>query len=68
LGLESAARAFGLDFVFLTRERYDLVMEAETTSRQPVQQLLTWLASEEGKEFVSAHPGYESQDTGKIQK
>lgn len=64
LGLESAALAYGLDFVFLNRERYDLVMLAETAQHQPVQDLLAWLASPEGKQFVNRHPGYESEATG----
>lgn len=68
LGLETACRAFGLDFVFLNRERYDLVMLSQTAQLPAVQKLLEWLASEEGRHFVTQHPGYESQDTGRLQK
>ena len=64
LGLEAAARAYGLDFHFLIRERYDLVMLAETAQRPPVRALIAWLESPAGKKFVDQHRGYESQETG----
>lgn len=68
LGLETAGNAFGLDFVFLNRERYDLVMTAERARRPEMLLLLHWLASEAGKQFVTRYPGYEAQDTGCIQR
>lgn len=67
LGLETAGRAYGLDFVFLTRERYDLVMFAETASQPALEQLRAWLASDAGKQFVAAYPGYDNQETGAVQ-
>ncbi len=67
LGLENAGGAFGLDFVFLNRERYDLILKSETAKQPAMQQLIEWLASDAGKQFVAKHPGYESQDTGCIQ-
>jgi putative molybdopterin biosynthesis protein len=67
LGLESAAVAYGLNFVFLNRERYDLILLSETARRPAVQQLIDWLASEDGRRFIQQHPGYESQDAGKVQ-
>jgi len=66
LGLESAAQAYRLDFVFLNRERYDLVMLTETTRRPAIQKLITWLASTDGKQFVARHKGYESLDSGSV--
>ena len=66
LGLETAAVAYGLDFVFLTRERYDLVLLAETARREPFAQLLSWLASPAASKFISTFKGYDSAETGKI--
>lgn len=66
LGLEAAALAYGLDFVFLNRERYDLILPAATARQPVIQKLLAWLASPEGKQFVARHKGYESQETGVI--
>lgn len=66
LGLETAGRAFGLDFVFQVLERYDLVLTPQTAEQPAVKVLLEWLASDEGKQFVAKHPGYESQETGRV--
>jgi putative molybdopterin biosynthesis protein len=67
LGLESAAQAYGLDFVFLNKERYDLVMRAETTNLPVIQNLIAWLGSIEGKQFVDRHQGYDSDESGLAQ-
>lgn len=66
LGLETAARAYGLEFHFLVRERYDLVMLAETAGRPSVRALVDWLSSIEGKQFIERHRGYESQSSGQL--
>jgi molybdate-binding protein/DNA-binding transcriptional regulator YhcF (GntR family) len=68
LGLESAAQAYSLDFIFLNKERYDLVMTSETASQPVIQKLITWLASPEGKHFVNRHRGYDSQASGEVQQ
>lgn len=66
LGLESAAQAYRLDFVFLARERYDLVMHTETMQHTAIKRLVEWLGSEGGKQFVGRHKGYENQETGLV--
>jgi putative molybdopterin biosynthesis protein len=66
LGLETAAQAYGLSFVFLNLERYDLVMLAETARQSPVQQFVGWLVSAEGKQFVDQRVGYDSQVSGQL--
>ena len=43
LGVYSAARALGLDFVPLARERYDLVIPAKLCRRPPDKALLALL-------------------------
>lgn len=69
LGLEAAGQAFGLDFVFLHRERYDLVIPTAALSENThFQQLLNWLASDAGKQLVAGIPGYEHSETGCIQQ
>lgn len=67
LGLESASEAYGLDFIFLTQESFDLVMLSETAQREPVQGFLAWLASDPGKQFVGKNSGYDSRHTGEVQ-
>lgn len=68
LGLEAAAHAYELDFLYLNRERYDLVMLPKIAKQPAVQKLLAWLAADEGKRFVAEYLGYDNQDTGKVQK
>ena len=67
LGVESAAMAFGLDFLFLVRERYDLVSFAALADTQPLCLLFNWLATEKGRKAISGLKGYESTDTGKVE-
>ena len=40
VGLEAAARAFHLDFIFLTLERYDLILRQSLLEQKPVQDLI----------------------------
>jgi len=67
LGLEAAGSAFGLDFVFLNRERYDLVLETRAAGQPAMRALIEWLGSEAGRQFVESHKGYEGDETGKRQ-
>ncbi len=67
LGIETAALAFGLGFVPLTTERYDLVIPAEEWPRLPIQALAHWLVTDQAKENIMAMGGYEIKETGKIE-
>jgi molybdate-binding protein/DNA-binding transcriptional regulator YhcF (GntR family) len=66
LGLETAALSYGLDFLFLNREQFDLVMLRETAGLPVIRQLVDWLNSVEGKNFVDSFEGYDSESTGKV--
>jgi putative molybdopterin biosynthesis protein len=66
-GIEAAARAYGLDFVFLTRERYDLVMRRDSWERVPVRRMAEWLGSAEASEAITALGGYDTSQSGLIQ-
>lgn len=67
IGLEGSAMHYGLDFIFLTLEQYDLVT-TEATFNQPVMQmLLAWLKVKENQKVISDLGGYEVEDTGKVQ-
>jgi putative molybdopterin biosynthesis protein len=65
LGLETAAVAYGLDFIYLNEEQYDLVFMEEVAQRADVQSFIAWLQSGEAKQFIDQHPGYDSRFTGK---
>jgi molybdate-binding protein/DNA-binding transcriptional regulator YhcF (GntR family) len=66
IGLESVSSAYGLDFVFLTLERYDLVFYHTQMNQEPYNLLVKWLQKSEGKRFVEKFTGYDNQETGKI--
>jgi len=67
VGLEAAALAYGLTFVFLTRERYDLVVPKPQMERRPVQALRKWLSSQKAKRVLSDLGGYDTAQTGKVE-
>jgi putative molybdopterin biosynthesis protein len=65
LGVMAAARAFGLGFVPVTREPYDLVLAAETLE-DPVTAPLWALLEEPGfRAAVEALGGYGTEETGR---
>lgn len=66
LGLEAAARSYGLDFTLLTRERYDLAIPEGTLDSPPIQALIDWLKSSITKELIQTLGGYDTDETGQI--
>jgi molybdate-binding protein/DNA-binding transcriptional regulator YhcF (GntR family) len=66
LGLEAAARQFGLDFVHLNLERYDLVIPEASMQLPPVIQLIDWLKRPEARAALSDLGGYDLRETGRI--
>jgi molybdate-binding protein/DNA-binding transcriptional regulator YhcF (GntR family) len=67
LGVESAALALGLDFAFLTTERYDLAITEEKWELPPVQALARWLGSAEARSAIAGLGGYEVAETGQVE-
>jgi putative molybdopterin biosynthesis protein len=65
LGVLAAARAFGLGFVPVTREPYDLVMAAETVDDPLLAPLWELLASTAFLERVEALGGYSTDESGR---
>jgi putative molybdopterin biosynthesis protein len=66
LGIEAAARACGLDFVPLTRERYDLVVPAENWESPPILALADWLTTPPARTLIADLGGYDTEETGKV--
>jgi molybdate-binding protein/DNA-binding transcriptional regulator YhcF (GntR family) len=64
LGLYAAARAHGLTFVPLARERYDLTFPAEDRGRVTISALLDLIASREFRDVVAELGGYDTTHTG----
>jgi len=64
LGIRAAASQFGLDFVPLFSERYDLVIPQEQLQSQALRPLLDTLVSGEYRRRVRALGGYDTARTG----
>ena len=66
IGLESAARAAGLDFVPLAQERYHLVCLKSTLQRPATQALLTRLQGSTWQQTLSQVAGHAPADCGEV--
>lgn len=67
LGVQTAALAFGLDFAFLTTERYDLAIPEEKWELPGLQALVRWLNTAEAKSAIANLGGYDVTETGRIE-
>jgi putative molybdopterin biosynthesis protein len=67
LGILAAAQALDLDFIPVTRERYDLVIPTALLEDERMTLLLDIIRSQRFIEQVLALGGYEVEETGKIQ-
>lgn len=67
LGVEAAALSYGLDFINLTTERYDLVIPSETWTTAPVQRLTRWLATDEARAILSGLGGCDIRGMGRVE-
>ena len=66
LGIQSAARAFNLDFLPLVRERYDLVTPSDLLATEPVATVLSTIRSRAFKRRVDELGGYDTRETGAV--
>ena len=68
LGILSAVKAFGLDFVPVAKERYDIIIPKEYYSSLKIQKLLTVIRSEKFRKKVLSLGGYNLSQSGKVIK
>jgi molybdate-binding protein/DNA-binding transcriptional regulator YhcF (GntR family) len=66
VGVQTAAISLGLDFVFLTTERYDLVIPAERWEDPPTKALRNWLNTPKAKTILDKMGGYDTHETGRV--
>lgn len=66
VGILSAAGMLGLDFVYLTRERFDLVIPREHIASTAIDCLLQVVRSPAFKQKVDAMRGYDTTATGQL--
>jgi molybdate transport repressor ModE-like protein len=67
IGVETAARRFGLDFIPLARERYFFALHKARLDAPAVQDLLALMRGPEYLGELNALPGYDATDTGRLQ-
>jgi molybdate-binding protein/DNA-binding transcriptional regulator YhcF (GntR family) len=65
LGIRAAASAYGLDFIPLTKERYDLVLLESVWKTSMAQALVGVVRSSRFGEAVLALGGYDTSETGR---
>jgi len=66
LGILSAAKMLGLEFIHITKERYDLVIPKEKFSAKPLTALMEVIRSQEFRTKIEQMGGYDIRDSGKI--
>ena len=66
VGILSAARAIGVDFVPLLTEQYDLVVPREFYESDLLRPLISLIRGEEFKRAVEALGGYDVSTMGRI--
>lgn len=65
-GLEALARPFGLSFVPLIEERFDLLVDRKAWFDAPMQQLMTFLHSKAFRCHAATQAGYDIADLGQV--
>jgi len=66
LGVEAAAREFGLEFIPLARELFELVIPRRAMDDPRVTALLDIVASGDFRRALEALPGYDCEVTGRV--
>ena len=66
LGVRAAALAFGLDFVPIAKERFDLIVPKALFYSETVQKVLELIRSETFIHRVEQMGGYDTHDSGKV--
>ena len=66
-GLQTAALVFGLDFIPLVTERYDLILPEATYNNPAIGKLAKWLNSTSARLAIAELGGYDTDDTGKLE-
>ncbi|QDQ86909.1 LysR family transcriptional regulator [Alcaligenaceae bacterium SJ-26] len=67
IGVETAARRFGLDFIPMVQERYFFAVHCDTLETPAVQSLLQIMRSDNYRDEVRQQVGYDATETGMIQ-
>src|SRR4030042_6092802 len=64
IGLEASAISYGLDFICLTLDRYDLVIPEAVSLHPAIKALLDWLGQAETRTMIETLGGNDVGQTG----
>jgi molybdate-binding protein len=67
LGLETSSLALGLDFVFLTRERFDLATIGDNMALPVFKSLVEFLQNPPTRAKISSLGGYDTSQSGDVE-
>ena len=65
-GLEACARPYGLSFVPLVEERFDLLIDRRAFFEAPIQRLMAFCRSSEFRDHAGARAGYDASANGEV--
>jgi putative molybdopterin biosynthesis protein len=66
LGIRASSNVFGLDFIPIAKERYDLVIPKVYYELENIQKVIEIIRGEEFKKKVEALGGYDTSSTGEV--
>jgi len=66
IGIQAVAQMFGLDFIPLRRERFDLIIRKTSFSDVRIQTFLQFLSTKEPLDYSKRFSGYDLKDIGNI--
>ncbi len=66
IGLQATALQFGLDFIPLRRERFDLVTYQEYLNRPAFNTLIAWLKTPIARQLIESLGGYDTRQSGEV--
>ncbi|MGA1869547.1 MAG: substrate-binding domain-containing protein [bacterium] len=66
LGIQSIAQMFGLTFIPLRKERFDLIMSKKTSSEKKTRDFIQFLRSPGLRRYSERFAGYDLKDTGEV--
>ena len=66
IGLQATAMQFGLDFIPLRQERFDLVTYQEYLNKPAFNSLIAWLKTPIARQLIESLGGYDTHQSGEV--
>jgi putative molybdopterin biosynthesis protein len=66
IGLQATAMQFGLEFIPLRKERFDLVTYREYLDKPALKTLIAWLKTPIARQLIESLGGYDTRQSGEV--